>query len=133
MPIDSPPSYWVIPPHLHHEMVLIARQFRKESTRSESILWQVIRGRKLDGVKFRREQPIGLFIVDFFAASERLIVEVDGPIHDFQVDADAKRQRLLESLGFRFVRIKSEIVEQDLPQALDMIRAAIVKVVEAKR
>ena len=131
MPDEPRRPYWVIPPHLHHEMVLIARQFRKEPTPSEGILWQAIRGRRLEGVKFRREQPIGLFIVDFFAAAQRLIVEVDGPIHDTQVEADARRQELLESLGFRFVRIKSEVVERDLPRALDMIRAAIVRETDA--
>jgi very-short-patch-repair endonuclease len=108
-------------------MVELARQFRRESTPSEAVLWQAVRGRKLEGIKFRREQPIGPFVVDFFAASERLIVEVDGPIHESQVEADARRQGLLEELGFRFVRIQSEVVERDLATALEMIRAGIFR------
>jgi very-short-patch-repair endonuclease len=80
-------------------------QFRKEPAASEAILWQALRGKQLDGRKFRRQQPIGPFVVDFFCPSERLIVEVDGPIHDQQRDADHRRQELLESLGLRFVRL----------------------------
>ncbi|MGB7444931.1 MAG: DUF559 domain-containing protein [Coleofasciculaceae cyanobacterium] len=104
----------------------VARQFRKEATPSEAILWQALRGRKLENRKFRRQQPIGNFIVDFFCPSERLIVEVDGPIHQSQQDLDVQRQRLLESLGLRFVRIKSSLVENDLASALDIIRNALL-------
>jgi adenine-specific DNA-methyltransferase len=106
-------------------MVEIARQFRKEPTRSEAILWQALRNRKLDGRKFRRQQPIGNFIVDFFCASERLIVEVDGEIHESQKDLDQQRQELLESLGLRFVRLNSYVVETNLSTALNKIRDAL--------
>jgi very-short-patch-repair endonuclease len=75
---------WQISPELRYKMVEIARQFRKQPTPSEAILWQALRNRKLEGRKFRRQQPIGCFIVDFFCASERLIVEVDGLIHESQ-------------------------------------------------
>jgi very-short-patch-repair endonuclease len=64
-------------------MVEIAREFRKQPTKSEHILWGALRGKKLDGLKFRRQQPIGTFIVDFYNSAYRLVVEVDGPIHKF--------------------------------------------------
>jgi very-short-patch-repair endonuclease len=105
-------------------MVVIARSFRKEPTRSEAILWQALRGKKLDGVKFRRQQPIGPFVVDFFAPAHRLIVEVDGPIHAAQQEADRQRQELLESLSLRFVRISAKLVENNLAQALEIIQNA---------
>ena len=121
-----PADRWEIPEELRRQMVEIARQFRKQPTRGEAVLWQALRGRQLEGVKFRRQQPIGPFVVDFFAPDERLIVEVDGPIHQQQIEADARRQGLLESLGLRFVRLRSDYVEHDLPQALTTIRAALL-------
>lgn len=106
-------------------MVEIARQFRKEPTRSETILWQALRGKKLDGIKFRRQQPIGNFIVDFYNSVYRLVVEVDGSVHDSQIELDRERQTLLEQLGLNVLRVKSEDVEKNLPSILDAIRSKI--------
>ncbi|MBP1467702.1 DUF559 domain-containing protein [Candidatus Chloroploca sp. M-50] len=105
-------------------MIEVARTFRKEPTGSEAILWNALRGKQLGGRKFRRQQPIGSFVVDFFCSEERLIVEVDGAIHANQIEADRARQELIESLGLRFVRVSAALVEQDLPRALEAIRAA---------
>jgi very-short-patch-repair endonuclease len=115
-------KYWEIPPALKKKMTEVARQFRKEPTPSEKILWQALRGRKLEGRKFRRQQPIGAFIVDFFCGAERLIVEVDGGIHQSQQEADQQRQELLESLGLKVVRVSSELVETNLAEALAVVR-----------
>jgi very-short-patch-repair endonuclease len=103
-------------------MTEVARQFWKKPTPSENILWQAIRSRKLAGRKFRRQQPIGAFVVDFFCSSEQLIVEVDGGIHEFQRQYDQQRQELLELLNLKVVRITSEQVEQELDSVLFMIR-----------
>ena len=65
-----------------------ARAMRGAPTDAELRLWRLLRDRRLNGVKFRRQQPFGLFVVDFFAASHRLIVEVDGTIHNDQQQAD---------------------------------------------
>jgi very-short-patch-repair endonuclease len=93
-------------------------------TPSEAILWRALRGEALDGRKFRRQQPIGPFIVDFYCSTERLIVEVDGGVHETQRERDAERQALLESLDLRFVRVPAEMVETNLPAALQAIRRA---------
>jgi very-short-patch-repair endonuclease len=114
--------YWDIPHSLKQRMTEVARQFRKKPTPSENILWQAIRSRKLAGRKFRRQQPIGVFVVDFFCSSEQLIVEVDGSIHESQRQCDQQRQELLELLNLKVVRISSEQVEQDLDSALVLIR-----------
>ena len=114
-----------VPESLRRKMVEVARQFRKEPTRSEDILWQSLRGKKLDGVKFRRQQPIGPFIVDFYAPAYRLVVEVDGQIHEIQKEADQERQQLLEQLGLFVLRLTAAEVEQALPQALAKIQAIL--------
>jgi very-short-patch-repair endonuclease len=107
------------------KMVEVARQFRKEPTKSEHILWQTLRGKKLDGIIFRRQQPIGPFVVDFYNSKYRLVIEVDGLIHGHQKHADQERQAILEMLGLNVLRIKAELVEKDSYTALEMIRARI--------
>jgi very-short-patch-repair endonuclease len=119
---------WQIGDPLRTQMIAVARQFRKQPTPSEALLWQALRGQRLDGRKFRRQQPIGPFIVDFFCPSERLIVEVDGPIHNQQHDADRQRQHLLEGLGLRFVRVTADAVETNLDAVLATIRAAFLPI-----
>lgn len=117
----------VISPEIRRKMTEIAREFRKEPTESEDILWQALRGKKLDGIKFRRQQPVGYFVVDFYNSVYCLVVEIDGPIHDNQIEADRARQDILEMLGLNVLRIKSETVEKDLPVALNEIRTKIDK------
>ena len=121
---NSEGEYWEITPALKKKMTEVAREFRKEPTPSENILWQALRGRKLAGRKFKHQQPIGAFIVDFFCGAERLIVEVDGGVHESQQEADQQRQELLESLGLRVVRVTSELVETDLDAVLAVVRQA---------
>jgi adenine-specific DNA-methyltransferase len=115
----------VVSPEIRRKMVEIAREFRKEPTKSEAILLEALRGKKLDGIKFRRQQPVGYFVIDFYNSVYRLVVEVDGPIHDNQVEADRARQDILEILGLNVLRVKSETVEKNLPRALNEIRAKI--------
>jgi very-short-patch-repair endonuclease len=106
-------------------MVEIAREFRKESTKSENILWQALRGKKLDGHKFRRQQPVGYFIVDFYNSAHRLVVEVDGSIHETQIELDRARQEILEQLGLNILRVQAKAVEINLPAVLEKIRSKI--------
>ena len=114
---------WEVPRDLEVKMIEIARQFRKEPTPSEAILWKALRKQQVEGRKFRRQQPIGRFVVDFFCASERLIVEIDGGIHESQKNLDHQRQQLLESLGLRFLRVSSEQVETNIAGVLTLIRS----------
>ena len=114
-----------VSPEVRRKMLEIARGFRKEPTKSEAILWQALRGKKLDGIKFRRQQPVGYFIVDFYNSVHRLVVEVDGSVHDTQVELDLARQDILEQLGFNILRVKAEEVEKNLPSVLEKIRSKI--------
>lgn len=116
-----------VAPEVKRKMIEIAREFRKEPTKGEKILWNALRGKNLDGIKFRRQQPIGYFVVDFYASAFRLVIEVDGPIHEQQLEADRVRQDILEMLGLTVLRIKTELVEKSLPHALDLIRMKIQK------
>ncbi|MGZ9166376.1 MAG: endonuclease domain-containing protein [Anaerolineales bacterium] len=112
-------------PQLRRRMTEIARDFRKEPTKSEAKLWQALRGKKLDGIKFRRQQPVGPFIVDFYNSVYRLVIEIDGSIHDSQFEADKNRQNILEELGLNILRISAELVEKDVSSVLEIIRMKI--------
>ena len=98
---------------------------RKQPTRTEDLLWAALRNRSLVGRKFRRQHPIGRFILDFYCHEVRLAVEVDGAIHEFQRQADSERHQILESMGIRFLRLPVALVEQDLAAALAKIEQAL--------
>lgn len=80
------------------------RQLRKNPTDAERLLWRHICRRQLQGFKFRRQQPIGKYVVDFVCFEVRLIVEVDGGQHQEQLDYDRHRTAWLQSQGFRVIR-----------------------------
>ena len=105
-------------------MQAVARELRRNPTSAEDKLWQAIRKQRLNGRKYRRQVAIGAFVVDFYCASERLAIEVDGPIHEEQQEADRIRQELIESLDIRFVRLTNAEVEHHLEDALNKIRSA---------
>lgn len=99
-----------------------ALELRQRATNSEKILWEALRGRRLNGLKFRRQHPFGPFVVDFFCCEKQLVIEVDGPIHDAQAERDLERQKLIEGTGCRVLRFSSEEVEKNLEAVLDAIR-----------
>ncbi len=81
-----------------------ARELRNSLTDAEQRLWQKLKHRQIAGVKFRRQQPIGPFIVDFVCFEYRVVVEVDGGQHAEQLHDDDKRTRWLEAQGYRVLR-----------------------------
>ena len=103
--------------------VVAARNLRRRQTPAEERLWQAIRDRRLGGIKFRRQHPVGRFVLDFCAPALRLAVEVDGGVHeaDDVAAADAERQAFLEAAGYRFLRFRNEAVRADLSNVLASI------------
>ena len=101
-----------------------AHAMRVNLTCSEARLWEELRGSKL-GVGFRRQAPIGAYIVDFVAPSARLIVEVDGGYHAERAAADARRDRALERAGYRVVRVSAERVMRELGAVVAEIASAL--------
>jgi very-short-patch-repair endonuclease len=88
------------------------RELRADLTPAEAALWRALKHSSLHGRKFRRQQGIGPYIVDFYCAAERLVVELDGAAHDSERSAtrDQKRERYLQSLGLTVVRLKNHYV-----------------------
>jgi very-short-patch-repair endonuclease len=109
------------------QIIHAARSLRKESTPAELVLWETLRSSRLDGIKFRRQHPVGPYILDFYCVAHPLAVEIDGCVHDTddQQRYDQERTAYLQTLGIQVIRIKNEQVEHDLPSVLDTIRNAI--------
>jgi len=103
-----------------------AKELRREMTPAEKLLWQEIRANKL-GVRFRRQQVIQGFIVDFYCHQAGLVVEVDGGIHDLQKEEDERREKALSALGLRVVRFGNDEVVKSLSAVVGKIRETIEK------
>jgi len=90
-----------------------ARRLRRDQTEAEAKLWDRLRGGRLDGWKWRRQVPVGPFIVDFLCLEAAVVVEVDGGIHAEQADRDARRDAYLRARGFQVLRFwNSEVSPQ---------------------
>ena len=98
-----------------------AKELRREMTPAEKILWSELRANKL-GVRFRRQQVIQGFIVDFYCHQASLVVEVDGDIHDLQKEEDERREKALSALGLRVVRFRNDEVERNLSAVVGKIK-----------
>jgi very-short-patch-repair endonuclease len=98
------------------EIMIRARQLRKRLTEPEKLLWAKLRAGKLNGLKFRRQHPIFNYIADFYCHSEKIIIEIDGPLHEleWQEEYDVKRDKIIGSLGIKILRFKNEEVLTDI-------------------
>jgi very-short-patch-repair endonuclease len=110
----------------HNSLALqaAAREMRREPTPAEARLWSALRGNAL-GVRFRRQHPVGQFILDFWCPAAHLVVEVDGEVHDTQRERDADRDLLLSYHGYHTVRFRNEEVLNDLEYVLEQLRAEV--------
>ena len=88
---------------------------RNRSTSAEAELWNILKSKKLNARKFRRQHSIGNYIVDFFCASEKLVIELDGNPHGeyHKIEKDKKRDQYLEGLGFSILRFENRLVFQE--------------------
>jgi very-short-patch-repair endonuclease len=102
-----------------------AKELRRNMTPAEKILWQELRANKL-GVRFRRQQVIAGFIVDFYCHKAALVIEVDGDIHDLQQDEDARRENALREGGLRIVRFRNDEVLKNLSEAVEQIKNLVL-------
>ena len=102
-----------------------ARQLRKSLTDAERVLWNILRNRQVLGYRFRRQAPIGPYIVDFVCFENRLVIEVDGGQHVEQADYDADRTGWLEGAGYRVMRFWNSQVLEETGAVRDAIWMAV--------
>ena len=89
-----------------------ARKLRREMTHAESIMWRALRASRFNGLKFRRQVPIGPYVADFLSVQHRLIVELDGRPHDSEQQKahEAKRDAYLRAKGYRVLRFSNDLI-----------------------
>ncbi len=102
----------------------LARELRSNATLPERVLWKLLRDRRRHGLKFRRQQPVGPFVADFYCASARLVVEIDGMGHDAR--ADAGRDEWMRSEGIEVLRIPAKSA-LDVPERVAELIAVRAK------
>ena len=111
----------------------LCRDLRKRSTPSEKVVWGLLRNRKFMGLKFLRQYPIVygnyetrklFFIADFYCAEKKLVIELDGIIHDFQKNYDKNRDKIIAEIGLKVIRAKNGEVN-NIHEFLEKLRVAL--------
>ena len=105
----------------------LSRKLRNESTQSEILLWNELKGKKIKGYQFMRQKPIGEYIVDFFCSPLKLIIEIDGSSHDFDdvFNRDILKQNYLESIGLHVLRFDDLEVKRNINNVIAEIEGWI--------
>jgi very-short-patch-repair endonuclease len=119
-PVNPPETLHRFPPALTRR----ARDMRHEPSKAENTLWQVLRNRQINGLKFRRQHVLGDYILDFYCIEKNLIIEVDGDSHAEQVEYDNQRTVWLESQGCRVIRFTNFDVLENLSSVVEAIQEA---------
>ena len=106
------------------ELILQARELRKDMTNAEEILWSFLRKQQVEGNIFRRQHPIDIFIVDFYCHKHKLVIEVDGCIHDLPdiLERDEGRTYELEQFGLKVIRFSNEEVINEIENVIETIK-----------
>ncbi|MBV6484747.1 MAG: hypothetical protein KFKLKKLM_01262 [Flavobacteriales bacterium] len=114
--------------YYNQNLKLLARNHRNDSTKSEIILWQELKGKKILGYKFLRQKPIGNYIVDFFCNKLKLAIELDGYTHQFDdvIVKDEKKELYLNSIGITVLRFNDNDVINDMNNVLRGIESYIL-------
>ena len=104
-----------------------AQFLRRNETKAEKLLWEKLRNNQLEGLKFRRQHPVNIYIADFYCHKFKLIIELDGDYHnqEEQKQKDEVRTEVLRLNGLKIIRFKNEEVEQDINQVLTTIKNKI--------
>jgi very-short-patch-repair endonuclease len=102
-----------------------ATELKRTMTEAEKLLWKHLRNSKLNGHKFRRQHPIGQFIADFYCHEAKLVIEVDGEIHnEIEIqERDEGRTFMIENLGLKVIRFKNDEIKNHLTETLSKIKS----------
>jgi very-short-patch-repair endonuclease len=107
---------------LSNDTQYISNTLRKRLTDAEKALWRHLRAKQLEGFKFRRQEPIGKYIVDFVCYERGIIIEIDGGQHSVEKEKDNERDRWFEGQGFKVLRFWNNEVLNNTQEVLEVIR-----------
>lgn len=108
------------------ELLLRARNLRKAYNLSEVLFWKQVRNNEFHSIDFDRQRIIGNYIVDFYAKSLGLIIEIDGSSHDFKIEYDKRRDEFLGSLDLKIIRIADSRIKNDLVNVMKELEEYII-------
>jgi very-short-patch-repair endonuclease len=105
-----------------------SRELRQVETEAEKALWKLLRNKKLNGLKFRRQHPLSNYIADFYCHEKRLVIELDGAVHDIKENAeyDNVRTYQLKQDGISVVRFRNEEVMNDIENVIKKVREVAI-------
>jgi very-short-patch-repair endonuclease len=111
----------------------LCRELRKSQTKAEKDFWQRVRNRKFLGLKFYRQYPLffdyvgkeTFFIADFFCFEKKIVIEIDGKIHDYRKDHDAMRTFIINMMGIKVLRFKNVEIEKELDKVLKKLEKEV--------
>ncbi len=112
--------------HNKHYLMERRRALRQRSTQAEHVFWQLVRNGKLSGLKFKRQHSIGNYIVDFYCASKKLVIELDGEIHETEAQniKDGIRDKNLNEMNFTVLRFKND----EIFDSIEFVKQRILSV-----
>ncbi len=115
-------------PYIHNEsnQKTLRQTLRNNATSAEAILWRVLKGKQVEGLKFRRQFGIGPYVIDFYCPKIRLGIELDGGVHktSYTHEYDEMRSRFLAENGIRVLRFENEEVYNNVEEIIEAIRVA---------
>ena len=106
---------------INPKLLNLSRSIRKKQTPAETLLWSLLRNRELNGLKFRRQYPVGNYILDFYCPEKKLAIEVDGGQHMVNKQQDQTRTLALEKRGIKVIRFTNDEVLTNIESVLDVI------------
>ena len=108
----------------------LCRELRKNQTKTEDLMWRMLRNRRFTGKKFLRQHPlcvrsvqgkVSFYIADFYCAEHKLVIEVDGPIHEMKKEYDKNRDEVMQAEGLRILRFTNDEVNKNPQKVLEQI------------
>jgi very-short-patch-repair endonuclease len=118
--IEKPMYYGAKP-----ETFNAARILRKRMTLPEKLLWEKLNRKQISGVRFRRQHPIDFFIVDFYCHEAKLVVEIDGEIHNSSKEYDDGRSAEMERYSIKVIRFTNKEVEENIDNVINRVKSEI--------
>ena len=103
------------------EIINNARMLRENMTASEKLLWERLKAKQICGIRFRRQHPIFIFIADFYCHKARSVVEIDGEIHNQQIEYDDGRSAEMEKFFIKIIRFTNYEVENEIDEVIEKI------------
>ena len=111
-------------------IIEIARDLRKDQTSAEKKLWERLRDRRLGGYKFRRQYAIGRYIADFYCSEAKLVIEVDGPIHQEQREYDDYRENEIMLRDITVIRFTNDEIDTNIDLVLKLIEQRVIEILQ---